>query len=366
MVRTTQLELAHELTVRHIPAAGPAESLWEEMVLFQRNRIEQDYIPGLRASFKAYDAVRTQNNTKAPLCTTTFDATLSVLRDLLFDHNFDRLDNAERYARLAVKCHHLRQITDVQKVLYSSSGATPKSKSLWLSICSFARLRIAFRSFEDAAVTLPSFKQVSMILVPRPIVPTDLSRCLFSLDQTFGVLKLKLNPATTKAVLGQNWTVEKVKREFAKRQKQRLNVHAEVQMLMYLNTEESAASRPFLYFGCSKLCCFMCNHFLNAYGRFATRGCHGRLFRPWTVPAMSNLLPSRADRITKALVSVQKEVRKKLKVSVDVHLRLERTSVVGKESVSTTDQDQRSNRQLQIDRLRMKAERDRVGELFRR
>ena len=213
---------------------------------------------------------------------------------------------------------------------------------------------------------LPSFKKVTIILVPRPLAPANPSQRLLNLKQAFGILQFDLGPATTKAVLGQNWTVARIEREFAKRQKQKPNVHAEVQMLMSLNTNESYTSGLFPYLGCSKLSCFMCNCFLRSYGRFTTRGCHGRLFKPWTVPSVDRLLPDQADQIAEALVLVQTEVETKLKASVEGYVRHERTSVIGGSSILGGRQEDRSQRQLQIDQLRIKAERDRVAEMFKR
>ena len=262
--------------------------------------------------------------------------------------------------------YDLSRTKNMKEILYSSPSATSRSNSLWLNICLLARLRVAFQTFKDITLTLPSFKQVAIILVPRPPRPASPSQRPLNLKQTFGVLQLDLGPATTKAVLGRNWTVAKIEREFAKRQKQKPHIHAEVQMLMSLNTYGSSASDVFSYFGCSKLSCFMCNHFIQSHGRFTTRGCHGRLFKPWTVPSMDRLLPGQADRTAKALISVQKEVKKKLKASVKGHIQHQQTSVIGGSSVLGGGQVERSQRQLQIDRLKMKAERERVAEMFRR
>jgi len=336
------------------------------MVLYHQNRIEQSYIPNLRASFKAYDAVRRRNDTNTPENSSVSDATLSVLRTLLFDRNINGTSTLEKHTRLVIASYNLRRTRNIEEVLYSSPSATSRSKSLWLDICLLARLRVAFQNFKDITLTLPSFEQVTIILVLRPLAPANPSQRPLNLKQTFGILQLDLGPATTKAVLGKNWTVAKIKREFAKRQKQTPNVHAEVQMLMSLNTNELSTSGLFPYFGCSKLSCFMCNRFIQSYGRFTTRGCHGRLFKPWTVPSVDRLLPGQADRTAKALIKVQQEVEKKLKASVEGHIRHERTSVIRGSSVLSSRQEERSQRQLQIDRLRMKAERDRVAELFRR
>ena len=84
------------------------------------------------------------------------------------------------------------------------------------------------------------------------------------------------------------------------------------------------------------------------------------------MPNVDRLLPVQADRTAKALILVQQEVENKLKASVEGHIQHERTSVVGGSSVLDGRQEERSKRQLQIERLRMKAERDRVAEMFRR
>ena len=336
------------------------------MVLYHRNRIEHTYIPNLRASFKAYDAVGTRNDTDTPENCSVSDATLSVLRNLLFDYNINDVNTLEKHKRLVIASYNLRRTRNIEEVLYSSPSATSKSKSLWWDICLLARLRIAFQTFKDIALTLPNFEQVTIILALRLIAPANPPQRPLNLKQTFGILQLDLGPATTKAVLGHNWTVAKIEREFAKRQNQKPNVHAEVQMLMSLNTNGLSTSGLFPYFGCSKLSCFMCNRFIQSYGRFTTRGCHGRLFKPWTVPSLARLLPGEADRTAKALMSVQKEVKKKLKAPVEGHVRHERTSVIGGSSVLGGRQEERSQTQLQIERLRMKAERDRVAEMFRR
>ena len=336
------------------------------MVLYHQNRIQHSYIPNLRASFKAYDAVPERNDTNTPENSSVSDNALSVLRTLLFDRDTNGTSTLEKHTRLVITSYDLRRTRNIKEVLYSSPSATSRSKSLWSDICLLARLRIAFQTFKDIALMLPSFEQVTITPVHCRLAPANPSQRPLNLKQTFGILKLDLGPATTKAVLGHNWTVAKIEREFAKRQKQKPNVHAEVQMLMSLNTHESSTSGLFSYFGCSKLSCFMCNRFIQSYGRITTRGCHGRLFKPWTVPSVDRLLAGHADRTAKALILVQKEVKKKLNDSVEGHLRHERTSVIGGSSVITGRQEERSQRQLQIDRLRMKAEQNRVAEIFNR
>ena len=90
----------------------------------------------------------------------------------------------------------------------------------------------------------------------------------------------------------------------------------------------------------------MFNSFIQSYGRFMTRGCHGRLFKQWTVPSVDRFLPGQADRTAKALILVRMEVKKKLKASVEGHIRHERTSVIGGSSVLSGRQEKRSQKQL--------------------
>ena len=137
-------------------------------------------------------------------------------------------------------------------------------------------------------------------------------------------------------------------------------------MLMFLNSKESATMGVFPYFGCSKLSCFMCHRLIQSYGRFTTRGYHGRLFKPWTVPISNGLLPGHADRTAKALIVVQKKVVKKLKASIESHIRHERTSVIGGSSISGSIQVENAQRRSQIDQVEARNERARVAEKFRR
>jgi hypothetical protein len=78
----------------------------------------------------------------------------------------------------------------------------------------------------------------------------------------------------------------------------------------------------------------MCSHFLKAHGNIGTRGCHGRLFKPWTVPEATALAPCQVDRIAKAVIQVQKDIRKELKSGFKKRISQEKTSVVGGSSFS--------------------------------
>ena len=143
------------------------------MVSYHQNRIEDSYMPNLRASFKAYDAVRKRNDTDTPKSSSVSDAAVSILRTLLYDSNVSSLSTFEKHTRLVIISYNLRRTRKIEEILSSSPSATSRSKSLWLDICKLARLRVAFQNFIDIALTLPSFERVTIGLVPRPFAPTN-------------------------------------------------------------------------------------------------------------------------------------------------------------------------------------------------
>lgn len=207
---------------------------------------------------------------------------------------------------------------------------------------------------------------ITITLVSRPPAPASPPHRRMTLKETLDILSLDTKNETIQAVMGPKWTLNQLERKFMKQQRQTLNIHAEVQLLMHLNTSNTSGPEIIPYIGCSKLCCFMCHVFIQSYGHFNTRGCHGRLFKPWTIPNMELLLPEHVQRISEALISLQKEIVKKLVTPVAGKLRHERTSVFGGSSLIGTQHDEISARRAQIDHQIAKAEQDRVAEMFKR
>lgn len=179
----------------------------------------------------------------------------------------------------------------VRDLLQTSPHSTPRTKKLWENICFLGRLKVAFETFKDIALNLPSFKQVTIIPIPRDIGTQKALKNPLNLEQAFNLLDILLDPSTVKKVIGHKWTFAKAKDSLRDLQKQKLNVHAEVQMILYLSKGRQTFDGLFQYFGCSKYSCFMCWHFLQAHSKIGTRGCHGRLFKPWSIPEVSGMTP---------------------------------------------------------------------------
>ncbi|KAB8261619.1 hypothetical protein BDV32DRAFT_137204 [Aspergillus pseudonomiae] len=63
------------------------------------------------------------------------------------------------------------------------------------------------------------------------------------------------------------------------------SVHAEVQLMMYLEGRYSdSVDQVFPYIGCSKKCCFFCDMFRVFHGKFWARGTHETVFPRWGLP----------------------------------------------------------------------------------
>jgi hypothetical protein len=76
--------------------------------------------------------------------------------------------------------------------------------------------------------------------------------------------------------------------------------------------------------------------------------------------------PEYVKRISEAVISLQNEIVKKLVTPVADQVRHERTSVFGGSSLIGTQHHKIPARRAQIDHLLVKAEQDRVAEMFRR
>ena len=335
------------------------------MLKYQRERLEENYIPNLRSSLKECDEFLNANRIKDD-----FHSALSEildLRRLTFDVSDSGVDLLHRHKKLVKKAFGMRTMNTVQELLQTSIHATSKTRKLWDNIIVLGKLRAAFEKFQQIAAELPSFCKTSIRLIPcdTAAVQSALAGGI-TLKTVFGLLKLPLDESTAKIVVGQKWTLKKVEQEFAKRQKQRFNVHAEVQMLLFLSRKGEAFRGLLPYFGCSKYSCFMCSHFLRAHGTIKTRGCHGRLFKPWIVPEEFNLAHGQGGKIAKALIQVQKDLMRKLKSEVPKEMRHVKTSVVGEGSVFTKNDAIEGRQRTQVERMRWRAEQGRIADQFRR
>ncbi|TGO25192.1 hypothetical protein BPAE_0085g00120 [Botrytis paeoniae] len=347
----------------NLPNRIVEEILWNEMLAYYEDRLEDTYIPNLRLSLKSCNTTfNDDNNDKFA----TARNELSVLQN----QTFARLEAGQRlinrHGTLVTKAYELRKSKFVEELLQTSPNSTKQTRKLRIDIYFLGRLRVIFEKFKEVSLKLPNFNNVTIIPVAGDKIPQKAFKDTLKLRETLNLLDLSTDTLTVETVIGPSWTVAKAEREYGKLQKQALNIHAEIQMSLFLSKNERLLGQSFAYFGCSKYSCFMCSHFLKAYGRIGTRGCHGRLFKPWTVPEATGLASSQADKVAKSVVQVQKDIEKELKSDFDKAIRLEKTSVVGESSIFSDRKAQKSGKHLVIERRKNKTEQERVAGLFNR
>lgn len=251
------------------------------MLAYYEDRLEDTYIPNLRLSLKICNTVfNDANNDKF----TTARNQLSVFQNQTFAGLKAGQSLIGRHGTLVTKAYDLRRSKVVEELLQTSPKSTKQTRKLWIDICFLGRLRVILEKFKEVSFKLPSFNNVTTIPVTGDRIPQKALKDALKLGETLNLLDLPTDTLTVETVIGPSWTVAKAEREYGKLQKQALNIHAEIQMILFLSRNERLLDKSFAYFGCSKYSCFMCSHFLKAYSRIGTRGYHGRLFKPWTVP----------------------------------------------------------------------------------
>lgn len=331
------------------------DAMWAEIVSYYQDRIQHDYVPNLRAAFKREDNV---THSKITIGNHSISANkLSMLRKLVFDAA------ATEHAKLVNCAYELRTSTSAEVLLQDSSVEV--TEKLWVEICLLARLRVGFKKFEEITLKLGSFNEVTIILLPHTCLPVKPPKNPLNLKQTFELLGLCVDSQTLKAVIRKS-SVSQVNRDFTKVQKNKLQVHAEVEMLLFLCTNNPSLHGVLPYLGCSKLSCFLCARLLQYHGSFTSRGCHGRVFSQWTVPRIAGLVPQQCERISQALTQLQKGLKKELKAPMKEYKPQQKTSVIGGSSIVTDHRAEGLQRQSDIKIWRLKAEQERVAQMFKR
>ncbi len=224
---------------------------------------------------------------------------------------------------------------------------------------------MGFKKFEEITSKLGSFNKVTIALLPHASIIIKPPENPLNLKQTLDLLRLPLESQTVKAMMGKS-SISGGIRDFAKLQKHKPQVHAEVQMLLFLCTNSPSFHGVLPYLGCSKLSCFLCARLLQYHGSFTSRGCHGRVFSQWTVPRTAGLMPKQCERISQALTQLQKALKKELKAPMKEYTPHQKTSVIGGSSIVTNHRAEGLQRQSAIKAWELKAEQVRVAELFRR
>ncbi|KJR81941.1 uncharacterized protein SPSK_03147 [Sporothrix schenckii 1099-18] len=107
----------------------------------------------------------------------------------------------------------------------------------------------------------------------------------------------------------------------ARKTLQDAKIHAEIQLLFYIEQKQTSPSEIHPYFPprvvrSNKDACFLCNSFIKMHGKIYTSRHHGKLYPGWRLPATVNVEVQKrfntvlADQIKSSLVTLQKRQRK--------------------------------------------------------
>ncbi|KAF2753834.1 hypothetical protein EJ05DRAFT_514760 [Pseudovirgaria hyperparasitica] len=153
------------------------------------------------------------------------------------------------------------------------------------AICSLAKVAHAVDSFLLGAEVLVEFRNTTYVAVDaRPVELSDLltKRAVPSTLQLTERLGIPVRRSDWKSKL------EHKEANLARIWKQRLkhrHVHAELQILHFSESKAmKATQRVHKYIGCSKRCCFLCDHLRLAHGQFRVRGTHKTIIHRWHIP----------------------------------------------------------------------------------
>jgi len=102
-------------------------------------------------------------------------------------------------------------------------------------------------------------QQGHITLFPQEAVSENALGGALRPKDVFDLLKLSLNDSAIRSGMGQNWTVVEAEKEFFKRQKQVLNLQAEIQIVLFFCQIVDGWKNCISYFDCSKHGWFMCS-----------------------------------------------------------------------------------------------------------
>jgi hypothetical protein len=280
-------------------------NLWDRMTDHYQSRL-QEWAGDLRRALKEYNNGAISNETYAT-------PRLQHLKQLLdrLSREEPGLTDEDHRRSLVDKCYDIH--SSYEKKDFARLCPAKPSHELWLSICFMGRLRIAYKVMVRAAERLSGFESLNICPVElsqayknRKILSSDcwsLAKAFESLGEDFSDFNAKQLFKKSKSTLIQ---------KFSEEQKRPLQFHAEVQLILHITQSNCPIDSVFKYIGCSKYSCPLCYMFVSRCGKFGTRGCHGKVSSPWTIPEANGLSQEHLHQITQSLKFMQKELEKRI------------------------------------------------------
>ncbi|KAI6102714.1 hypothetical protein EDD17DRAFT_232893 [Pisolithus thermaeus] len=313
--------------------------LWEELLCYNQPRLGL-YADSLHDNLKAFKAAgsldsippyrashspQTSDPELKTFCDCTSigpysDATHDAYMKLAQEHvrRLDSIlctgDRATQRRLLAEHTHSIRHLESL-RIYIDSCPKASVGRRLLSDILFLGRLRSCYYTLVEAALNIPGFARLSIVLV-KNLPPRVCPATLPSLADAMKYLGQALNPSSVKRFISAKASVISAERNFKQIQnntsRKHLHTHAELQLILHITKTADVRTvngEIYPYIGCSKLSCFLCTAFLESfkYGgvTFRTRGSHGKIYTLWSIPDMDGL---REDLVT-TLHSALKKTR---------------------------------------------------------
>lgn len=173
------------------------------------------------------------------------------------------------------------------------------------AILMLGRLRAIYESLKSAALTFSDFK--TMRIMPAT-VPHHMN---------INTTKFRKQLREYADNYSSNSRILKTKQAQRYTGASRLHVHAEMQVLMSVESDLSWQRRAHPYIGTSRKPCYLCHEFINKYTKltmtgdrapnFRTRASHGKVYPLWSLPSFTTVAQNRDLSLASALLEVFNE-----------------------------------------------------------
>jgi hypothetical protein len=232
-----------------------------------------------------------------------------------------------------------------QQEFESIANRVSDARSLRNALCFLGRLKSSFKTLIRGAERLSNFQNLRIL--PVTILPTHRAKGNstgeWSVAKTFSCLGLSLKDQTVKSVFASGkkkgiQTKSKLLLKFDKLKSCDSEVHAEVQVALAATRHECKGASTFEYVGCSKRSCFLCSRFVQRYGQFKTRGCHGKIYNLWTLPQVPWLSEGERFSLVQVLGHIEKDMRDSIQNKEAINIPLAQESTIGGSSLATIRQ----------------------------
>lgn len=226
------------------------------------------------------------------------------------------------------------QLSDIVNIAYQlryicwKFHKSPKPPKALRAILMLSRMRAAYECFKTTALSFPDVKNIEFkpVVLPNKVkIDTSAFRKqLWDFAKVHGFSKGQLKTKAAQTYTGTS----------------RLHVHAEMQILVSLETNPKWQRRAHRYIGTSKKPCFLCNEFIQNYIKLSMNGIrapaykiretHGKVYPLWTLPNVQTKSPNANLSMATAVIQIHRRIQELL------HGNLEQQPALAESSAGVT------------------------------